>query len=130
MTYLSPAGGSVSPSPAPLSRQVLDQQVARRRARLVALEAEMIAACEAAANKGSSIIPDPSSINHSRYAAIGARPAQLTATVSADALIEPTPILRSGANGTDHRLLSDIRRIAETIAGTAARHYPASPCCR
>ena len=32
-----------------LSRQVLDQQIARRRARLVALEAEMIAACEAAA---------------------------------------------------------------------------------
>jgi hypothetical protein len=39
----------MSPSPAPLSRQVLDQQIARRRARLVALEAEMIAACEAAA---------------------------------------------------------------------------------
>jgi len=49
MTKPSPDGGSVSPSPAPLSRHVLDQQIARRRARLVALEAEMIAACEASA---------------------------------------------------------------------------------
>jgi len=46
MTHLSPTGGSVSPPPAWLSRQVLDQQIARRRARLIALEAEMIAACE------------------------------------------------------------------------------------
>jgi len=49
MTHLSPGGGSVSPPRAWLSRQVLDQEIARRRARLVALEAEMIAACEVAA---------------------------------------------------------------------------------
>jgi hypothetical protein len=49
MTHPSPDGGSVSAPPGQLSRQVLDQQIARRRARLVALEAEMIAACEAAA---------------------------------------------------------------------------------
>jgi hypothetical protein len=49
VTHLSPDGGSVSPPPVWLNRQVLDQQIARRRARLVALEAEMIAACEAAA---------------------------------------------------------------------------------
>jgi hypothetical protein len=49
VTHLSPACGHPSPPPAPLSRQVLDQQIARRRARLVALEAEMIAVCESAA---------------------------------------------------------------------------------
>jgi hypothetical protein len=49
MTHLSPGGGSVSPPPAWLSRQVLDQQIGRRRARLVALEAAMIAECEVAA---------------------------------------------------------------------------------
>jgi hypothetical protein len=49
VTQPSPDDGCVSPSSAPLSRKVLDQQIARRRARLVALEAEMIAACEAAA---------------------------------------------------------------------------------
>jgi hypothetical protein len=49
MTHLARTGGSVSPPPAWLSRQVLDQQIARRRARLFALEAEMIAACEAEA---------------------------------------------------------------------------------
>jgi hypothetical protein len=49
MTHLSAAGGSVSPPPAWLSRRVLDQQIAHRRERLVALEAEMIAACETAA---------------------------------------------------------------------------------
>ena len=49
MTHVSPGGGSVSPPPAWLSRQVLDQEIAHRRARLVALEAEMITACEVAA---------------------------------------------------------------------------------
>ena len=49
MTHLSLDGGPVSPRPAWLSRQILDEQIARRRARLVALEAGMIAACEAAA---------------------------------------------------------------------------------
>src|SRR6185437_9278377 len=49
MTHLSPGGGFESPPPVWLSRQVLDQEIARRRARLVALEAEMIAACEVAA---------------------------------------------------------------------------------
>jgi hypothetical protein len=49
MTQPSPNGGSVPPPPAPLSRQALYQQIAHRRARLVVLEAEMIAACEAAA---------------------------------------------------------------------------------
>jgi hypothetical protein len=49
MTHLSPDGGTVSPPPAWLSRQVLDQQIARRRSRLVALETELIAACEVAA---------------------------------------------------------------------------------
>ena len=49
MTHLSPDGGAVSPPPAMLSRQVLDVQIALRRARLAELEAEMIAACEAAA---------------------------------------------------------------------------------
>ena len=39
----------VSPRPACLSRQALDVQIARRRAQLAELEAEMIAACEAAA---------------------------------------------------------------------------------
>ena len=49
MTHLSPGGGFVSPLPMWLSRQVLDREIARRRARLVALEAEMIAACEVSA---------------------------------------------------------------------------------
>ena len=49
MTHLSPDGGSASPAPAWLCRHVLDQEIARRRARQVALEAEMVAACEAAA---------------------------------------------------------------------------------
>ena len=49
MTHLSPGGGAMSPPPAMLSRQALDVQIARRRARLAELEAEMIAACEAAA---------------------------------------------------------------------------------
>ena len=49
MTHLSPGGGFESPPPVWLSRQVLDQEIARRRARLVALEAEMVAACETAA---------------------------------------------------------------------------------
>lgn len=44
-----------APSPAachPLSRQVLEWQIAWRRSRLGELEAEMIAACEAAATAG------------------------------------------------------------------------------
>ena len=67
MTHLSPAGGAASspsvrfqrtsnwPAPAqpalphPLDRQVLTLNIACRRARLADLEAEMIAACEAAA---------------------------------------------------------------------------------
>ena len=67
MPYLSPDGGAASPPPStfprtsirpapaqpalphPLDRQVLALKVACRRARLAELEAEMIAACEAAA---------------------------------------------------------------------------------
>ena len=49
MTHLSSAGGAVAPPPARLNRQALDMQIARRRVRLVELEAEMIAACDAAA---------------------------------------------------------------------------------
>ena len=49
MTFLPPVGGAISPPSAILSRQVLDMQVRVRRARLAELEAEMIAACEAAA---------------------------------------------------------------------------------
>jgi hypothetical protein len=49
MTILPPVGGAMSPPSAMLSRQVLDMQVRVRRARLAELEAEMIAACEAAA---------------------------------------------------------------------------------
>ena len=48
MTHLSPDGGASPPS-AILSRQMLDLQIVRRRARLAELETEMIAACEAAA---------------------------------------------------------------------------------
>ena len=48
MAHLSSAGAAVAPPPAKLSRQVLDMQIGRRRARLAELEAEMIAACEAA----------------------------------------------------------------------------------
>ena len=57
MTHLSSAGGAVSPPPARLSRQALDMQIARRRARLAELEAEMIAACEAAAH-GTLAMPN------------------------------------------------------------------------
>jgi hypothetical protein len=68
MTYLSPAGGAASPPPStlswrtsirpapaqpalphPLDRRVLTLKIACRCARLAELEAEMIAACEAAA---------------------------------------------------------------------------------
>ena len=67
MTYLSPDGGAASPPPStfprtsirpapaqpafphPLDRQVLTLKIACRRVRLAELEAEMIAACEAAA---------------------------------------------------------------------------------
>ena len=49
MNHLSSAGGAASPPIARLSRRALDMQIARRRARLAELEAEMIAACEAAA---------------------------------------------------------------------------------
>ena len=49
MPFLPPVGGAMSPRSAILSRQVLDTQVRVRRARLAELEAEMIAACEAAA---------------------------------------------------------------------------------
>ena len=49
MTLLSSVGGATSPPPARLSRQRLDMQILRRRARLAELEAEMIAACVAAA---------------------------------------------------------------------------------
>jgi hypothetical protein len=49
MTFLPPVGGATSPPSAILSRQALDMQVRVRRARLAELEAEMIAACEAAA---------------------------------------------------------------------------------
>jgi len=50
MDYLSSAGGAVLPPTARLSRQALDIQIARRRARLAELETEMIAACEVAAH--------------------------------------------------------------------------------
>ncbi len=67
MPYLPPAGGAPSPPPStfprtsirpapaqpalphPLDRHVLTLKIACRRARLAELEAEMIAACEAAA---------------------------------------------------------------------------------
>ena len=64
MTHLSPDGGAMSPPPSTLSRSspagpalphpfsgqmLLTLQIASRRARLAELEAEMIAACEAAA---------------------------------------------------------------------------------
>lgn len=49
MNHLSSAGGAVSPPTLKFSRQALDMQIARRRARLAELETEMIAACEAAA---------------------------------------------------------------------------------
>jgi hypothetical protein len=49
MNLLSSVGGATSPPPARLSLQTLDMQILRRRARLAELEAEMIAACEAAA---------------------------------------------------------------------------------
>jgi hypothetical protein len=49
MTYLSPDGGAMSQQPSTLSRQMLDLQIALRRARLAELETGMIAACEAAA---------------------------------------------------------------------------------
>ena len=71
--------------PAILSRQVLDVQIGRRRARLAELEAEMIAACEAAA--------------------LGTRP-QTSATSDARALgsddVAPLP-RRSHAAGGDIR---------------------------
>jgi|ERR1700722_4126431 hypothetical protein len=57
MTFFSPEGGAMSPPPARLSRQMLDAQIARRRAWLASLEAEMIAACEAAAR---GVRPQPS----------------------------------------------------------------------
>lgn len=49
MIDLSSGGGAMSPPPTVLSRQALDWQITLRRARLVELEAEMIAACETAA---------------------------------------------------------------------------------
>ena len=48
MNHLSSAGGAASPPTLGLSRQALDMQIARRRARLAELETEMIAACEVA----------------------------------------------------------------------------------
>jgi len=48
MTHLSPGGGAMSPPPIIFSRRALNGQIAHRRARLAALEAEMITACEAA----------------------------------------------------------------------------------
>ena len=49
MTYLSPVGGAMSPPPSMLSHPVLALKIVLRRARLAALETEMIAACEVAA---------------------------------------------------------------------------------
>jgi hypothetical protein len=49
MTHFSPGGGAMAPPSSKLSRQSLELQIALRRARLAELEAEMIAACEAAA---------------------------------------------------------------------------------
>ncbi len=49
MTHLSPVGGAMPLPPIILSRGALNGQIALRRARLAELEAEMIAACEAAA---------------------------------------------------------------------------------
>ena len=49
MTHLSPGGGAMAPPSIILSRGALNGQIARRRAQLADLEAEMIAACEAAA---------------------------------------------------------------------------------
>ena len=49
MTHFSPGGGAMAPPSIILSRGALNRQIARRRARLAELEAEMIAACEAAA---------------------------------------------------------------------------------
>jgi hypothetical protein len=72
MTHLSPAGGAASPPPStflrtsirpapalpalphPLNRRVLTLKIACRCARLAELEAEMIAACEAAARGAPS----------------------------------------------------------------------------
>lgn len=57
MIHLSSSGGVAAPRPARLDRHALETQIARRRARLAELEAEMTAACEAAAG-GSRGPPD------------------------------------------------------------------------
>ena len=49
MTQFSPDGGAVPLPPSTLSCRMLDLTIARRRAALAELEAEMTAACEAAA---------------------------------------------------------------------------------
>src|ERR1700728_3276931 len=49
MTQLPTDGEAMSPPPSKLNRQMLDANIARRRAHLAELEVEMLAACEAAA---------------------------------------------------------------------------------
>jgi hypothetical protein len=49
MTQFPPDGEAMWRPPSNLNRQVLDANIARRRARLAELEAEMLAACDAAA---------------------------------------------------------------------------------
>jgi hypothetical protein len=49
MTQCHADGEAMSPPPSNLNRQILDANIAHRRARLAELEAEMLDACDAAA---------------------------------------------------------------------------------
>ena len=59
MTLCSPAGAVMPRSIVAFSHQALTPHIARRRAALAALEAEMIAACETAALATRSVTDGP-----------------------------------------------------------------------
>ena len=86
MTHLSSAGGAVAPPPARLKPQALDMQIAHRRVRLAELEAEMIAACEAAVH-GRRMPPDAGFLRDQRSRTTRRR--YLTAAMRLEATFGP-----------------------------------------
>jgi hypothetical protein len=71
---------------------------------------------------------DLSSINRARFSALSARLAQLSAKASADSLAQPACAHDPVPMEDVARLLTDLRRIADTIADIAAGHCPINEC--
>jgi hypothetical protein len=89
-------------------------------------ELAAITAETATSSEVRPVTDSPSSLSHARFSALTARLAQLAAKATADSLAEPACAHDPVREERILRFLSDVRRIAETIADIAAGHCPVS----